>query len=161
MGQYKERNDNRERNSNRERSGSGEVQTVVYEIGQLKMLKDLDIKLMADEKGYADKIAHTLKNMKTAQLRRFFGAIKKIERTIQEENSEKAWSDVEAEFYLLKPKIAYAKGRKLIPDEFYQVLKVSLNKIDIGSNEEKIENFKRFVKFLESIIAYHKFYGGD
>jgi len=40
-------------------------------------------------------------------------------------------------------------------------LKVSLNKINIGSNEEKIENFKRFVKFLESIVAYHKFYGGD
>lgn len=161
MGQYKEKNENRERNSNRERRGSGEIQKVVDEIGQLKMLKDLDIKLIADEKGYADKIARTLKNMKTAQLRRFFGAIKKIERTIEEENSEKAWNDVEAEFYLLKPKIAYANGRKLIPDEFYQVLKVSLNKIDIGSNEEKIENFKRFVKFLESIVAYHKFYGGD
>ncbi len=125
------------------------------------MLKDLDIKTIADENGYADKIAHTLKNMKTAQLRRFFGAIKKIERTIEEEDSEKAWNDVEAEFYLLKPKIAYAKGRELIPDDFYQILKVSLNKINIGSNEEKIENFKRFVKFLESIVAYHKFYGGD
>jgi CRISPR-associated protein Csm2 len=99
--------------------------------------------------------------MKTAQLRRFFGAIKSIERTIEDEKSEKAWDEVEAEFYLLKPKIAYAKGRKLIPEEFYQVLKVSLNKINIGSNEDKIENFKIFVKFLESIVAYHKFYGGD
>lgn len=138
-----------------------DVEEIIDKIGKLKMLKDLDIKSIADENGYADKIAHTLRNMKTTQLRRFFGAIKLIERTIEEENSEKAWDEVEAEFYLLKPKIAYAKGRKLIPEEFYQVLKVSLNKINVGTNEDKIENFKRFVKFLESIVAYHKFYGGD
>ncbi|MDR7666819.1 type III-A CRISPR-associated protein Csm2 [Methanosarcina sp. Z-7115] len=155
MGQYRERSDNRGRSDN------NEIGKILDEIGKLEMLKDLSIKLIADENGYADKIAHTLRNMKTAQLRRFFGAIKLIERTIEEENSEKAWDEVEAEFYLLKPKIAYAKGRKLIPEEFYQVLKVSLNKINVGTNEDKIENFKRFVKFLESIVAYHKFYGGD
>jgi CRISPR-associated protein Csm2 len=149
MGQYRERSDN------------NDIGKILDEISKLKMLKDLSIKSMADENGYADKIAHTLRNMKTAQLRRFFGAIKSIERTIEDEKSEKAWDEVEAEFYLLKPKIAYAKGRKLIPEEFYQVLKVSLNKINIGSNEDKIENFKIFVKFLESIVAYHKFYGGD
>ena len=155
MGQYRERSDNRGRSDN------NEIGKILDEIGKLEMLKDLSIKLIADENGYADKIAHTLRNMKTTQLRRFFGAIKLIERTIEEENSEKAWDEVEAEFYLLKPKIAYAKGRKLIPEEFYQVLKVSLNKINVGTNEDKIENFKRFVKFLESIVAYHKFYGGD
>lgn len=149
MGQYRGRSDN------------NEIGKILDEIGKLNMLKDLSIKLIADENGYADQIAHTLRNMKTAQLRRFFGAIKSIERTIEEDNSEKAWGEVEAEFYLLKPKIAYAKGRKLIPEEFYQVLKVSLNKINVGTNEDKIENFKRFVKFLESIVAYHKFYGGD
>ncbi|KKF98651.1 type III-A CRISPR-associated protein Csm2 [Methanosarcina mazei] len=149
MGQYRGRSDN------------NEIGKILDEIGKLNMLKDLSIKLIADENGYADQIAHTLRNMKTAQLRRFFGAIKSIERTIEEDNSEKAWGEVEAEFYLLKPKIAYAKGRKLIPEEFYQVLKVSLNKVNVGTNKDKIENFKRFVKFLESIVAYHKFYGGD
>ncbi|MDD2340497.1 MAG: type III-A CRISPR-associated protein Csm2 [Methanosarcina sp.] len=155
MGQYRGRSDNRGRNDN------NEIGKILDEIGKLEMLKDLSIKLIAEENGYADQIAHTLKNMKTTQLRRFFGAIKLIERTIEEENSEKAWDEVEAEFYLLKPKIAYAKGRKLISEEFYQVLKVSLNKIDVGTDKEKIENFKRFVKFLESIVAYHKFYNGD
>lgn len=161
MGQYRERSDNREKNNNRDKSGNGEIEKIVDEIGKLKMLKDLDIRLIADENEYADKIAHRLRSMKTAQLRRFFGAIKLIERTIEEEDPEKAWDEVEAEFYLLKPKIAYAKGRKLIPDEFYQVLKVSLNKINVGNNKEKIENFRVFVKFLESIVAYHKFYDGD
>lgn len=90
MGQYRGRSDN------------NEIGKILDEIGKLEMLKDLSIKLIADEDEYADKIAHTLRNMKTAQLRRFFGAIKLIERTIEEENSEKAWDDVEAEFYLLR-----------------------------------------------------------
>ncbi len=143
------------------RENNREVEEIIDKIGKLDMLKDLDIKSIANEDGYAAKVANTLKNMKTAQLRRFFGAIKSIERKIEEENPENVWEKVETEFYLLKPKIAYAKGRRLIPDEFYQVLRVSLNKIDVGSNEDKVANFKTFVKFLESIVAYHKFYGGD
>jgi CRISPR-associated protein Csm2 len=137
------------------------VEEILDELGKLKMLKDLKVKSIAEEDGYADRVAHTLRNMKTAQLRRFFGAIKTIERKMEEEDPENVWDKVEAEFYLLKPKIAYARGRRLIPDEFYQVLRISLNKINVGSNEDKIENFKRFVNFLESIVAYHKFYGGD
>jgi CRISPR-associated protein Csm2 len=143
------------------RDNNKSVEEILDELGKLRMLKDLDIKSIAEEDGYADRVAHTLRNMKTAQLRRFFGAIKTIERKMEEEDPENVWDKVEAEFYLLKPKIAYARGRRLIPDEFYQVLRISLNKINVGSNEDKIANFKRFVNFLESIVAYHKFYGGD
>lgn len=146
---------------NHQRDNSREIEGIIESISNLKKFQDLDIKLIAHEDGYSSKIGRKLKDMKTAQLRRFFGAIKSIERKIEEDSSASAWDQVEAEFYLLKPKIAYAKGRKLIPNEFYQVLQVSLNKVDIGSNEEKIANFKWFVKFLESIVAYHKFYGGN
>jgi len=146
---------------NHQRDNSEEIEGIIKSISNLKMFQDLDIKLIAHEDGYSSKIGRKLKDMKTAQLRRFFGAIKSIERKIEEDSSARAWDQVEAEFYLLKPKMAYAKGRKLIPNEFYQVLQVSLNKVDIGSNEEKIANFKWFVMFLESIVAYHKFYGGN
>lgn len=146
---------------NHQRDNNREIESIIKSINDLKMFQYLDIKLIAHEDGYSSKIGRILKDMKTAQLRRFFGAIKSIERKIEEDSSASAWDQVEAEFYLLKPKIAYAKGRKLIPNEFYQVLQVSLNKVDIGSNEEKIANFKWFVKFLESIVAYHKFYGGN
>ncbi len=101
-------------------------------------------------------LAHKLRNMKTTQLRRFFGAVKEIESNLNGKN----WEDVEADFYLLKPKLAYAKGRKLIPAEFHEVVKTSMNKVDVGNNQDKIANYKMFVRFLESIVAYHKFYWG-
>jgi len=133
-----------------------DVEVILKDIENLNMFKDLDIKLLANERGYADTLANKLKGMKTTQLRRFFGAVKEIETNL----NGKSWKDVEVDFYLLKPKLAYAKGRKLIPAEFHEVVKTSMNKVDVGDNEDKIANYKMFVKFLESIVAYHKFHWG-
>jgi CRISPR-associated protein Csm2 len=133
-----------------------DIDVILRDIKKLDMFKDLDIKLLADEGKYADTLANKLRNMKTTQLRRFFGAVKEIEKNL----NGKSWEDVEADFYLLKPKLAYAKGRKLIPAEFHEVVKISMNKVDVGDNEDKIANYKMFVRFLESIVAYHKFYWG-
>jgi len=41
-----------------------------------------------------------------------------------------------------------------------QNFKTSMNKVDVGENQDKIANYKMFVKFLESIVAYHKFHWG-
>lgn len=130
---------------------------ILKEIGELKKLKEMDVKKMANEDGYADKLALRLKKMKTTQLRRFFSAIKDIEKDLK----EKSWEKIEADFYLLKPKLAYARGRRLIPEEFHEVVKTAMNKIDIGDKNERIENYSRFVQFIESVVAYHKYYGGD
>ena len=133
-----------------------DIDVILKGIEKLDMFKDLDIKLLANEGEYADTLAYKLRNMKTTQLRRFFGAVKEIETNLK----GKSWEGVEADFYLLKPKLAYAKGRKLIPAEFHEVVKTSMNKVDVGNNQDKIANYKKFVRFLESIVAYHKFYGG-
>ena len=133
-----------------------DIDKILKGIEELGMFKDLDIKLLANEGEYADTLAHKLRNMKTTQLRRFFGAVKEIETNL----NGKSWEDVEADFYLLKPKLAYAKGRKLIPAEFHEVVKTSMNKVDVGDSRDKIANYKMFVKFLESIVAYHKFHWG-
>ena len=133
-----------------------DIDKILKGIEELGMFKDLDIKLLANEGEYADTLAHKLRNMKPTQLRRFFGAVKEIESNL----NGKSWEDVEADFYLLKPKLAYAKGRKLIPAEFHEVVKTSMNKVDVGENPDKIANYQMFVRFLESIVAYHKFYWG-
>ena len=133
-----------------------DIDVILNGIEKLNMFKDLDIKLLANEGEYADTLANKLKKMKPTQLRRFFGAVKEIEKNL----NGKGWEDVEVEFYLLKPKLAYAKGRNLIPAEFHEVVKTSMNKVDVGNNEDKIANYKMFVRFLESIVAYHKFYWG-
>ena len=133
-----------------------DINNILDGIKELDMFKNLDIQCIANEGRYADTLANKLRNMKPTQLRRFFGAVKEIEKNL----NGKSWEDVEADFYLLKPKLAYAKGRKLIPAEFHEVVKTSMNKVDVGNNEDKIANYKMFVKFLESIVAYHKFHWG-
>ena len=132
-----------------------EVESILEEIEALEMLKDLGEKKFADEKGYADTIASRLRGMKTTQLRKFFDSI----RTIKVKLKEGGWDDVKPEFYLLKPKIAHARGRNLIPEEFYEFLKVCMRKVDIGDdNENKKKNFEKMVEFLEAVVAYHRYY---
>lgn len=132
-----------------------EIKEILGEINNLKMLKELKTNKFADEGGYADKLAasRSLKTLKTTQIRKFFGAVRDIGA-----NLEKGWENVEADFYLLKPKLANARGRGLIPEEFYELMKACMNKVDVGSEEDKAKNFQRFVEFFEAVVAYHKYY---
>ncbi|AAB85570.1 MAG: CRISPR-associated protein Csm2 [Methanothermobacter sp.] len=124
---------------------------VKKEISALDKLSDLEAKKYADTGGYADVIARA-NNLKTTQLRKFFSAIRSMEKKAD------SWKSIEADFYLLKPQLANARGRDLIPEGFYEVMKKMMDKVDRGDDDEKIENFRVFVRFLESIVAYHKFY---
>jgi CRISPR-associated protein Csm2 len=134
-----------------------EVVNIIGKIKQLKMLKDLDPKAFADEDGYANTVASKIKWTKTSQLYKFFASIRNIQKQLKE---TKDWNGVRGDFYLLKPKIAYAKGRRLVQSEFHQVLMALFSKVDIGSNEDKIQNFNTMVEFLEAILAFHKFLWG-
>lgn len=138
-----------------------DVEKIKNEIEKLTMLKYMKAESFAKEEGYADDIAWKLNGkLKTTQLRRFFDSIRGIQRKLSKNKEDTKWEEVEVDFYLLKPKLAYARGRNLIPEEFYQIIKTSLNKVDIGDNKDKIESFKIFFQFLQSIIAYQKFYEG-
>jgi len=125
-------------------------------IESLGSLYELDVKDFAKEGGYADTLAREWKNsLKAAQLRRFFDAVKKIERRLDE---GKEWGDVEEDFYLLQPQVVYAKARDVIPKGFLDLMKICMSKVDVGADEQKKRNYRRFVQFLEAIVAYHKYY---
>ncbi len=137
-----------------------EISNILKKIDKLKMLKELNRKTFADEGGYADKIASnsSLRYLKTTQLRKFFGAIKEMDSKLKNDSKNEGWNRIEGDFYMLKPKLANAKGRGLIPIEFYEFMKTCMSKVDVGSEENKKENFRRFVEFLEAVVAYHKYY---
>lgn len=90
----------------------------------------------------------------TSQIRRFFGEVKRIEM-----QAEVNLSDVA----MLKPLIAYAVGRKTDKygrckskiEDFYNEMSECISEI------ENKDDFKRFVKIFEAIVAYHKKYGGQ
>ncbi len=143
-------------NKNNKRNNNNEgINRIMKELDNYTMLKEIDIKdLIDEENGFAYIIAKNSSKLKTSQLRKFFGAIRKME-------IKNSWNLIEPEFYLLKPRIAVGVGRNHVPRPFYYVIMKMMKKIDVGSDEEKIENFKVFVDFFEAIVAYHKFMYGE
>ncbi|OJV38784.1 MAG: type III-A CRISPR-associated protein Csm2 [Bacteroidales bacterium 36-12] len=84
------------------------------------------------------------KELTTSQLRKFFGEVKR--------QQVKGYNRIE--FLLLKPKLAYAVGRVGDADakinDFNDVIS---NAVD---NVKSNDDFKRFIKIFEAIVAYHK-----
>jgi len=82
--------------------------------------------------------------VKTTQLRKFFGAVKKIQADFENKKNE---------IVLLSPKLAYAVGRNKNNKvkDLYSLLNPLINNI----NEDK-KKFKNFVNVFEAIVAYHK-----
>ena len=134
-----------------------EIEKIIQEIGNLQKLSQLDERKIAKEDGYAERVAKEVKNLKTTQLRKFFSEIKANERELK----EKGWDGIKADFYMLRPNLAYAKARGLIPDPFFRLIDACMKQVDKGDDEQKKDNYTRFVQFLEAIVAYHKYYGGS
>lgn len=141
----------RDYNRNNRQNENENYNDVTNRIKSLNQLSDLSIKDIADEGGYADKVAKGSKQLKTNQLRKFFGAVRLIEQ-------KTTWDEIEPEFYLLKPKLAVAVGRGNVPKAFYNFMMAAMSKVDVGSEEDKMKNFKTFIEFFESIVAYHKYH---
>lgn len=98
--------------------------------------------------GYADRIAHEVGNsLKRTQLRRVFHQIKKIREYIRK---SKDYKEVIYEAY---PLLAYNKGRKNLPEDFYKLI-VEL----LSLSEQNKQLAEKTVKFVEALVAYHKFH---
>ena len=94
--------------------------------------------------------------LNTTQLRKFFDNIASNQERLK--NGE--WKDIESDFFMLRPNLAYAKGRKLIPDDFFILVSLCLERVNTqGSDEKKKkENYDRFVALMQAIVAYTKYY---
>lgn len=134
-----------------------EIRDIIKKIDSLQNMSELDEKTIAEENGYAESVARDRdikKRLKTTQLRRIFDRAKTIERNLNDQD----WDAVQSDFYMLRPELAYAKARKLIPDQFFRLVDACMKQVDKGDNEQKRSNYARFVRFLEAIVAYHKYH---
>lgn len=126
--------------------GSSVADQVVKEIGELQTLSGLGADKLVD---LAEQLGDFLANrirLKTSQIRKFLDAVNEIKT--QEE------ADFRSACMLLKPKLAYAAGRQ---DEVKPLMAVLVPCINKVHNKNDFMNFYRFV---ESIIAYHRYHGG-
>lgn len=82
----------------------------------------------------------------TSQIRNFYGEIKRIQSGTFEKN--------QAAFYLLRPKLAYARGR--FPDQ--AGLELFKNIVDAACPLVKDNaTFNNFCNLIEAVLAYHRF----
>lgn len=127
---------------------------------QQKTLKNIiSPKDFADQGQVADVIAIELKDkMKPTQLRKFFHAVKEKERRVKgDKDSDNISSAINTELRLLIPELAYAKGRELITQDFYDLMRCCLS----AETLKTVGDLRVFMQFLTAILAYHKFHEKD
>ena len=96
----------------------------------------------------------------TNQIRNVFGAIKRMEMewTKEKQEEKQDFLRIKSGLELLKPRLAYAARH----DEVKPLKKVLDKALDgVKKSNDGPVAFENFLRFVESIVAYHKFYGGD
>ena len=121
-------------------------------LNNMAEISPLEIVRIADEKG------KQFANIKTHQIRNFFSEINALKLSSDKQESEGA---LRTRIVLLKPKLAYATGRK--PNElrpFYELMTTAIDGV-MRSDENHFKiALNNFIMLVESIVAYHRFYGG-
>ncbi|MDD3840830.1 MAG: type III-A CRISPR-associated protein Csm2 [Clostridia bacterium] len=107
------------------------------------------------------------KKLTTAQIRKFLAGVNMISNKILAYQAEGRIKgdvlpeDIISELQYLKIKFIYQCGRfgKRGPvEKFNNVAKITERIDDIGNSKSKFESFS---KYIEAIVAYHKYEGGD
>lgn len=130
------------------------MREIIEKIKNKQNFSEIPIHDFAPDGSWASEIARNLKTqMKTTQLRKVFTVIKDLEIKTKGKKDSEQFTD--EEIYMLIPLLAYAKGRKLITEEFYNLIKVIIG--DGKTTKIKtIGDYTRFAKFMTAIIAYTK-----
>ncbi len=130
---------------------------IVQKINQLTSLKEYKIREVVED---TEELGKTLveQGLKTNQIRKFLDAVNrfKVQNGIDEDTFE-AHKD---ELHILRYHLAYAtqkqtKNNSSPVEPLKKVLEAAIKKSD-----RDLEDFKRLVQLIESIVAYHKAAGG-
>ncbi len=88
---------------------------------------------------------------KSSQLRRFYDELVYLNNKVQRsENKSEEYKRVAPYVQMLRAKAAYAKGRKLIDDKFYERFNVLIQQVD---SEKTLERAKLF---FEAFLGFKK-----
>lgn len=89
------------------------------------------------------------KSIKMSQLRKFYADVKGLERTWEyQKRSETAFVGILPQIKILKAKAAYAKSRKVVPDEFALWVNKHVDAIS------KCTDFRAFLLHFEAVVGF-------
>lgn len=144
----------RDRGGDQRNEGPSVADKIAQAIKDLKGLseKDFDTEQLvkwAAEMG--DFLANRIR-LKTSQIRKFLDAVNEIRsKGVQKPDNDPFFR---SQCMLLKPKLAYAAGRQGEVKPLMDVLTPCIDKVRSKTD------FTRFYRFMEAIIAYHRYHGG-
>ena len=99
----------------------------------------------------ADRYKHKIK---ANQIRNFYGAVNKL-KLLYEQNGDEIL--LKEKLILLLPQLAYAGGRNSKTKPFTKCMDEAIRYTLEASDLKKA--IKHFFVFVESVVAYHKYYG--
>ena len=121
-----------------------------------------EIKATLDETKYVDKAIDVIENINveeltTTKIRNLLSLINIIYNEVQNQSNENFSADIEAKIQYLRLRFAYEAGRDTILRDF-------VNKAGIFDYITQIKgkrsNLLIFCKYMEALVAYHRFNGG-
>lgn len=114
--------------------------------------------------GQAEKVIQNLGKDKygnlfltTSKIRNLLGMISDLNNQAIHETGSKLSVELQGGIQYLKMRFAYEAGRERSVKEFVEKANIFDHIDQIGSDRKE---FLLFCKYMEALVAYHKFYGG-
>lgn len=112
-------------------------------------------------------VQFTRDKLKTNQIRNFYSAITRMRTDFEQEGFDESGEKrtqfstvIEGQLVMLKPKLAYAAGRQTaVRANFYPFMKTAID--GVVASKRDPETLRKFFLLVESVVAYHKFHGGE
>lgn len=103
--------------------------------------------------------------LKISQLRKILSAINVLKNKvdiykINNPSSNKLSTDLAMEVKFLRVNIAYQAGREKEPKQVQPFVEKANLLTMIDNIKDDIKSFEVFCKYVEALVAFHKFYGG-
>ncbi len=124
------------------------IGNIVKGISKIDSISDELLELFTKPSGFGEALGICIGFNRT-QLRKLFSEIKRLQLMNLDDDK------LSLKLSLIVPKIAYARGRKLIDEEFYKLLKTLIEKVKASHVREQYRNF---VQIFEAIVAFHTYY---
>lgn len=93
-----------------------------------------------------------------SQIRNLLELTTNLYERARREKADKLSTELQSDIQYVKMKFAYAAGRDRDVKEFITKAGI-LNILDAVKDNKKV--LMLFCKYMESLVAYHKFYGGE
>lgn len=112
---------------------------------------------------YKDKNNRDRIDVTTSQIRKFLTAVNVVRNKVdlykaKNKGAEALSKELTAEIKFLKVNLLYQAGRTAAVKQFMTISKLD---VIIDSIGDSLSGFVKFTKYVEALVAYHKFLGGN